>query len=761
MRVDIFDNKALRYLFAVLFMVFSTQVSPGAEEEMVEGAVILVQKTAPVVFLDAQNQKLDDESMQEGSLVPLDHWVQAGEGGRALLLLSNGTLLTVDENSKIKVTSFEQVPLDAKWKNLGSVEEEPSSSNILIDIDVGSLVFKTKKLKKKSNFQISTPLGTAGIRGTQGDVSFSATGGMQVDVTESMVEVTLRNGAATFQVSAGKGLSVPPSLQAVPGPINPANEQRINGLNANLSAKTKNYMYSDIKKAASRNRSNARSPRRRAPRNSDSPNRAPTPAVPSNQNQPQAPAAPAAPMGDPQGFFNNPNLQPAPVTESRIFEELKENTSSVQGMQYQLQRFGLNPEQERRFWQLPRRSQSILLQSSIPITRRLLSLESIDAPKIDSYLKYSPQSQSIAYELSNKALSNLLEQQIEEGFVTGLIGKGQNAGARSDDFLPGSAPVYEDERAKSLAVRLSESPHSHILNELMNSSGGELTDESLRMAEVADHLLRDYRLGANNTYGLVSLDSSEVWINPFYQEISSLYATLENDQSVSGSPMVLGGANLIVEANSRALAPYFAGAAGRPVVLSALGDLTFEGDFSWASKPEDAARLVVMSAGETKFAEGMTLKSATGDLVLSSRSDLSLNDVGLEVSREAVIRGMRDVSLINSRIGADSMATVKAARNLNVDGLTFSRSVSSILMEATTIRLSNVNFPAASAVRLNSLHGAIDGKYPNFGTAVPAAAQIGRVNFLKNVSSGGNQIMTRQAFDQYGKNVIIGKTPRP
>jgi hypothetical protein len=96
-----------------------------------------------------------------------------------------------------------------------------------------------------------------------------------------------------------------------------------------------------------------------------------------------------------------------------------------------------------------------------------------------------------------------------------------------------------------------------------------------------------------------------------------------------------------------------------------------------------------------------------------------------------------------------------------VDGLSFSRSVSNILMEATTIRLSNVNFPAASAVRLNSLKGAIDGRYPNFGTAIPAASQVGRVNFLENVSSGGNRIMTRQAFDQYGQNITIGKTNRP
>ena len=103
------------------------------------------------------------------------------------------------------------------------------------------------------------------------------------------------------------------------------------------------------------------------------------------------------------------------------------------------------------------------------------------------------------------------------------------------------------------------------------------------------------------------------------------------------------------------------------------------------------------------------------------------------------------------------MATIKATRNLNVDGLIFSRGVSNVLMEATTVRLSNVNFPGASMIKLNSLKGPIDGKYPNFGTAVPAAQQVGRVNFIQNVSSGGNALNTRQAFDQYGNNISIGK----
>jgi hypothetical protein len=33
--------------------------------------------------------------------------------------------------------------------------------------------------------------------------------------------------------------------------------------------------------------------------------------------------------------------------------------------------------------------------------------------------------------------------------------------------------------------------------------------------------------------------------------------------------------------------------------------------------------------------------------------------------------------------------------------------------------------------------------------AMPTAVQIGRVNFLKNISSGGNALIYRQTFDQF------------
>ena len=104
-----------------------------------------------------------------------------------------------------------------------------------------------------------------------------------------------------------------------------------------------------------------------------------------------------------------------------------------------------------------------------------------------------------------------------------------------------------------------------------------------------------------------------------------------------------------------------------------------------------------------------------------------MENVTIDVSERASIRSLRNVDLKNVSVGVSSEAIVKARKNLNIDGLTFRRDVPKILMEATTIRLQNINFPAQANIRLNSLHGPIGGKYPNFGSAVPAAQQLGRV----------------------------------
>ena len=64
-------------------------------------------------------------------------------------------------------------------------------------------------------------------------------------------------------------------------------------------------------------------------------------------------------------------------------------------------------------------------------------------------------------------------------------------------------------------------------------------------------------------------------------------------------------------------------------------------------------------------------------------------------------------------------------------------------------------------MNLHSLKGAIDGRYPNFGTNVPAVQSFGWVNFLEQVSRGGNVMSDQAKFDQFGGNIKIGKLPRP
>ena len=93
-----------------------------------------------------------------------------------------------------------------------------------------------------------------------------------------------------------------------------------------------------------------------------------------------------------------------------------------------------------------------------------------------------------------------------------------------------------------------------------------------------------------------------------------------------------------------------------------------------------------------------------------------------------------------------------------MDSARFSAGLREIQMRATTIDLSNVDFPSSSIVNLHTLKGGGDGKYPTFGSANRA---YGRVNFLRNISYGGkvNLLQDRPSFDLHGTNIKISKLP--
>ena len=852
-------------LFALLgVMLWSASSSRSfAQEEgtFVRGGIILASVKAPVGILDADGNPLAPEKVKAGALLTDGYSVDAGEGGEAMLLFSNGTLVTVDENTKIKLESFLQEPFDAGDKKLEDLQEEPSSSSGLINLEIGSLVVKTKKLNKKSNFEISSPVGTAGIRGTQFGMGFSPNRGMSLDVTESTVSFSPRGGGRPSIVRAGRGLTAPPRGVPTPRAANPVATRNINSTNdrANRSTRklplrfvNKSMKRATTKKPPSRREREGRretrtpegrvspedGPKREDPKPNERERRElgddrssgpgkedgqpagersrpdgegsrpdgegsrpdgegsrptgdgttrpgrgadSTPAGggdgveragPANKPVPGGPENPGSQAGGakdigpkpvlPKALAQSP-MQNAP--EHLMTEALENNPDLTQArkagkvskMTKTLVRFALSAEQTNFFYSLSPEAQSTLMAESPEIAGRVLKMDGMSMSNAFAFFSYTPDVRAKILGLSDEAAVQILDQGLGEGLMLATLNDQTLSSSGPENIPTIDAPEVSDQRVLALAEKLKDSGNREVMDELQRLSGGVITEDLLRKGEAAAILLNDYAFSGAAGSGPGVQPASEVLGNPFYKEITSLFQKLESDYLVAGSPDFVGGRNLVIPANTQALSPYLTGANGKTIALSASENLTFDGDFEWGQKQEDSARLVVMSGGTVTLAKGMTLKSATSDLLLSSREDLLLDGVKVEVSKEASVRGMRDVTLNNVEIGADTMATIKATRNLNVDGLIFSRGVSSVLMEATTVRLSNVNFPAASMIKLNSLKGAIDGKYPNFGTAVPAAQQVGRVNFIQNVSSGGNALNTRQAFDTYGNNISIGK----
>ena len=76
------------------------------------------------------------------------------------------------ENAKMKIKSFDQEAFTSNGKSMKDFSGGIESSEFVVDLEVKSLVVQTKKLSKKSNFEISSPVGTAGIRGTEFKMGF-------------------------------------------------------------------------------------------------------------------------------------------------------------------------------------------------------------------------------------------------------------------------------------------------------------------------------------------------------------------------------------------------------------------------------------------------------------------------------------------------------------------------------------------------------------------------------------------------------------
>lgn len=188
-----------RCLVVALLSVFlAGSVVQAQEDNMVPGNIraVKVDGTAwQIISGSGQRERLG-----EGDFLRQGNAVETDSDSRVVLLFENGSTIQLQPKTKFSVEAFMVDPFDTEKTDFRQLTAEPTKSVTKIGVNDGVITAKIPKLRRSSSYDIRTPLGTAGIRGTVVTVSVSQTAAKFV-VTEGMIQVT-RDGQ-TFWISEG------------------------------------------------------------------------------------------------------------------------------------------------------------------------------------------------------------------------------------------------------------------------------------------------------------------------------------------------------------------------------------------------------------------------------------------------------------------------------------------------------------------------------------------------------------------------------
>ena len=178
---------------------------PGTIQAQIKAARVVKQVTvtgqAVVTHAQGSEVKLkSNDSLAAGDVVT------TLDDSSVVLVFSNGSTVTIGQNSKVSVDTFTQDPFAADV-NLSQAKEEPSPSHTKLNLAYGELVGNVKHLNNASTFDIQTPVGAAGIRGTTFRLVYRPTGNGQAFFT-------LSTASGTVIFTGSTGTSVPISVGA-------------------------------------------------------------------------------------------------------------------------------------------------------------------------------------------------------------------------------------------------------------------------------------------------------------------------------------------------------------------------------------------------------------------------------------------------------------------------------------------------------------------------------------------------------------------
>jgi hypothetical protein len=116
-------------------------------------------------------------TLQNGTELTQGYIVNTGKSSSVVLVFSNGATLNLAQDTSLAIDEFTQDPF-AEEVSVAKLTAEPSVSQTKLNLSRGELVGNVKKLNYDagSTFNIQTPVGAAGIRGTTFRIIFRPDG---------------------------------------------------------------------------------------------------------------------------------------------------------------------------------------------------------------------------------------------------------------------------------------------------------------------------------------------------------------------------------------------------------------------------------------------------------------------------------------------------------------------------------------------------------------------------------------------------------
>ena len=223
---------------------------PTPFEKKLKGAVIVAALKGNVRVINLFQSNESDKNnakpktLTAGEIVLQGSTIVSGKNSEVDLLFTNGTSAKIGQNSKLTISAIWQKDFKESKRKVADINEETSPTRIDLDLEIGDLIVDVKKLKKESSFRVNSPLGVAGIRGTQFRI-FSENEKVELSVLKGEVSFWDQNNEEN-KITNSEKLVMKTDLEPILKPLNPKEKQTIQRRITSVKKSTETYDLSNL-----------------------------------------------------------------------------------------------------------------------------------------------------------------------------------------------------------------------------------------------------------------------------------------------------------------------------------------------------------------------------------------------------------------------------------------------------------------------------------------------------------------------------------